>query len=199
MDETFSNNYAELSGFISQPPSLSHENRGEQFYKLPLAVQRLSGTYDTVNVILRSKQFLNLSLSAGDRLHVFGQLRSFNNKGTEGAKLVISVFARELIKDNCEDRNDILLRGTICKLPTLRKTPLGREISDFMLAINRRYGRSDYIPCIAWGQKAHEISRMSVGTVLTVSGRFQSREYIKSIEDRQLRKTAYEVSVIDFE
>lgn len=199
MDEAINNNYAEISGTLIQLPQLSHENRGERFYRAVVAVQRLSGTDDMLNVIIREKLLYNLSLEANDRLHVFGQLRSFNNKSNNGAKLVISLFARDLIKENCEERNDILLRGTLCKPPTLRKTPLGREISDFMLAVNRKYGRSDYLPCIAWGQNARVISEKPVGTVLTVSGRFQSRQYVKMENNVPVHKTAYEVSVIDFE
>ena len=199
MEETVNNNYAELSGFVAQPPALSHENRGERFFKFSISVERLSGAYDTVNIIAREKLLQNTNLQIGDRIHVFGQLRSFNNKSFDGPKLIISLFARDLIADTSEPRNDILLRGTLCKAPTLRKTPLGREISDFMLAINRYYSRSDYIPCIAWGQKAREISKKEVGTPLTVSGRFQSRQYIKMVDGMPVRKTAYEVSIIDYE
>lgn len=199
MDEAINNNYAEISGTLLHLPQLSHENRGERFYKAVVRVQRLSGTNDVLNVIIREKLLHSLTLEENDRVHIFGQLRSFNNKNNSGAKLIISLFARDLVKEHCEERNDILLRGTLCKPPTLRKTPLGREISDFMLAVNRRYGRSDYIPCIAWGQNARVISGKTVGTPLTVSGRFQSRQYVKMDNGVPVHKTAYEVSVIDFE
>ncbi|MBQ3257880.1 MAG: single-stranded DNA-binding protein [Oscillospiraceae bacterium] len=199
MDEAINNNYAEISGTLVQGPCLSHESRGEQFFKAAVAVQRLSGTDDILNVLIREKLLHGLTLKEREHLHIFGQLRSFNNKSGEGAKLVVSLFARDIIAEACEERNDILLRGTICKPPTLRKTPLGREISDFMLAINRKYGRSDYIPCIAWGQNARAIAAKPVGTTLTVSGRFQSRQYIKTEDGVPVQKTAYEVSVIDFE
>ena len=199
MDEAINNNYAEISGKLIQLPFPSHESRGEQFYKAVVAVRRLSGTDDTLNVIIREKLLHGLVLNEQDNVHIFGQLRSFNNKGGDGAKLVISLFARDIIAEPCEERNDILLRGTICKPPTLRKTPLGREISDFMLAVNRKYGRSDYLPCIAWGQNARTISVKPVGTTLTVSGRFQSRQYVKMENGISTHKTAYEVSVIDFE
>lgn len=199
MDEAINNNYAEISGRLTALPHFSHENRGEKFYTIPVAVQRLSGTNDILNVIIREKLISHLSLNEYDRVHIFGQLRSFNNKSENGAKLVISIFARDIIQDDCEDRNDILLQGTICKAPNLRKTPLGREICDFMMAVNRRYGRSDYLPCIAWGLKAREISEFTVGTSLTISGRFQSRQYTKMIDNMPIHKTAYEISVIDYE
>lgn len=199
MDEAINNNYAEISGTLVQLPCPSHESRGEQFYKAVVAVKRLSGTDDILNVIIREKLLRGLTLKENDHVHIFGQLRSFNNKSGSGARLIISLFARDIIPEPCEERNDILLRGTICKPPTLRKTPLGREISDFMLAVNRKYGRSDYLPCIAWGQSARAISAKPVGTILTVSGRFQSRQYIKTENGAPVQKTAYEVSVIDFE
>lgn len=199
MDEAINNNYAEISGTLLQLPQLSHENRGERFYRAVVGVQRLSGTDDLLNVIIREKLLRSLTFDQNDRVHIFGQLRSFNNKSDKGAKLIISLFARDIIIESCEERNDILLRGTICKPPTLRKTPLGREISDFMLAVNRKYGRSDYIPCIAWGQNARVISAKPVGSPLIVSGRFQSRQYIKMDNGVPVHKTAYEVSVVDFE
>ena len=199
MEEGINNNYVEVAGSIVHSPVFSHENRGEKFYTAPICIHRLSGATDTLNVILREKLLSHAALSEQDRVHVFGQLRSFNNKSYEGARLIISIFARDIIKEDCEDRNDILLRGTICKSPTLRRTPLGREICDFMLAVNRRCGRSDYIPCIAWGQKAREIAQLPVGTIITVSGRFQSRPYAKLTEDGPIHKVAYEVSVIEYE
>lgn len=199
MVESINNNYAEISGTLLQLPCPSHESRGEVFYKTVVAVRRLSGTDDKLNVIIREKLLRGLVLNENDHVHIFGQLRSFNNKSGGGAKLIVSLFARDIIREPCEERNDILLRGTVCKPPTLRKTPLGREISDFMLAVNRKYGRSDYLPCIAWGQNAREISAKPVGTVLTVSGRFQSRQYIKTEDGVPVHKTAYEVSVIDYE
>ena len=199
MDEGINNNFAEVAGMIAHAPVFSHENRGEKFYTTPICIHRLSGTTDTLNVIIREKLISHMELKEADRIHIFGQLRSFNNKTFNGAKLIVSIFARDIIAEECDDRNDILLRGTICKTPTLRKTPLGREICDFMLAVNRRCGRSDYIPCIAWGQKAREIAQLPVGTAITVSGRFQSRPYTKLTESGPIHKTAYEVSVIEYE
>ena len=199
MENTMNTNYAELSGKVVDSPILSHENRGERFYMFPLAVERLSGAQDTLKIIMREKLLTSAAPQTHKRLHVFGQLRSFNNKNPNGPKLIISLFARDFNTDCAEDQNDVLLRGTICKTPTLRKTPLGREISDFMLAVNRKYNQSDYIPCIAWGQKAHEISKKTVGTSITVNGRFQSRQYLKIIENMPVHKTAYEISMLDYE
>lgn len=199
MDNIINNNYAEISGILTALPRFSHENRGERFYIMQVAVQRLSGTFDTINVIIREKLLQTIILTEGIPLHIFGQLRSYNNKSETGAKLVVSLFARELTTEPCEPRNDILLKGTICKHPNFRTTPLGREICDFMLAVNRRYSKSDYLPCIAWGQKAREISQKTVGDTITVNGRLQSRKYIKLIEGTAVEKIAYEVSLTEYE
>ena len=125
-----------------------------------------------------------------------GQLRSFNNKSGQGNRLVISVLARTLLPTQEEDRNEILLRGVICKPPVLRRTPLGRCIADMMLAVNRRYGRADYLPCIAWGQVAMITGQMAVGDCLSLEGRVQSRIYTKVIEGCAQERTAYEVSIM---
>ena len=125
-----------------------------------------------------------------------GQLRSFNNKSGQGSRLVISVLARTLLPTQEEDRNDVLLKGVICKPPVLRRTPLGRCISDMMLAVNRRYGRADYLPCIAWGQVAMVTGRMAVGDSLALEGRIQSRIYTKVTEWGAEERTAYEVSIM---
>ena len=199
MDTIINNNYAELSGILIGLPRYSHENRGEKFYIMQVAVKRLSGTEDTINVIVREKFLNSLILTENIPLHIFGQLRSYNNKTGSGPKLIVSLFAREISTEPCECRNDILLYGTICKQPNFRTTPLGREICDFMLAVNRRYGKSDYLPCIAWGIKAREISQLIVGTTITVSGRLQSRTYTKVIDDIPTERIAYEISIIEYE
>ena len=128
---------------------------------------------------------------------MLGELRSFNNKSGEGARLVITVFAKEIILCDDEDCNVIRLIGTLCKKPNLRTTPMGRDICDLMLAVNRKYGRSDYLPCIAWGIKAREAADWDVGTTVSLEGRIQSRTYIKLIDDVPVEKTAFEVSVIE--
>ena len=149
-----------------------------------------------LHVIATGDQLRGLLPLEGRRLAVEGQLRSFNNKSGCGSKLVISVFARTLEATEEEDLNSIQLRGVICKPPVLRRTPLGRCISDMMLAVNRRYGRADYLPCIAWGQVAMITGRMDVGETLALEGRVQSRVYTKVIEGCAQERTAFEVSVM---
>lgn len=153
MDELEQNNYAELCGTLAAPPVLSHENRQERFFTFPLETQRLSGTIDRVNVVVRERLLAEMPLEESARLCVIGDVRSFNNRRGPGAKLVITVFARDIsLSDEPYDRNLILLSGTLCKPPNLRTTPMGRDICDLMLAVNRHYGRSDYLPCITWGR-----------------------------------------------
>ena len=147
-------------------------------------------------VIATGEQLQGLLPLHGRRLAVEGQLRSFNNKSGQGNRLVISVLARTLLPTQEEDRNEILLRGVICKPPVLRRTPLGRCIADMMLAVNRRYGRADYLPCIAWGQVAMITGQMAVGDCLSLEGRVQSRIYTKVIEGCAQERTAYEVSIM---
>lgn len=199
MDMIPENNYAKLCGVMAAGPVYSHSSRGQDFYSFPLEIQRLSGNTDTVNVILRREQLAALETEAAEKLCVVGQLRSFNNRRGEGAKLVITVFAKELFFCDEEDANLVRLSGTLCKAPNLRTTPMGRDICDLMLAVNRRYGRSDYLPCICWGVKAREAASWGVGTELKLEGRIQSRNYIKLTEDGPVEKTAFEVSVTEAE
>lgn len=197
MDENISSNAAVLCGTVTDRPVFSHCSRSESFFTFPISVMRLSGAYDRINVIMREELCLSLGLSGGERLRIVGELRSFNNKSGEGAKLVISVYAKDAERSDGGDENSIRLIGTLCKKPNLRTTPMGRDICDLMLAVNRRYGRSDYLPCITWGAKAREASLWDVGTVIELQGRIQSRSYIKLIGNEPVEKTAFEVSVID--
>jgi len=194
MEET--RNLLLLRGTAVEEPAVSHENHGQRFYRFPLSVQRLSGQTDVLHVIATAEQLAGLLPLTGRRLAVEGQLRSFNNKSGSGSRLVISVFARTLTATGEEDLNFIQLRGVICKPPVLRRTPLGRCISDMMLAVNRRYGRADYLPCIAWGQVAMLTGRMEVGSPLALEGRVQSRNYTKVVEGCAQERTAFEVSVM---
>ena len=176
---------------------MSHENHGQRFYRFPFAVRRLSGQADTLHVIATGEQLEGLLPLEDRRLSLEGQLRSFNNKSGTGSKLVISVFARTLLPaEEGEDLNMIELQGVICKPPILRRTPLGRCISDMMLAVNRRYGRADYLPCIAWGQVAMLTGRMDVGETLSLEGRVQSRAYTKVVDGQPQERTAFEVSIM---
>ncbi|MDE7221163.1 MAG: single-stranded DNA-binding protein [Oscillospiraceae bacterium] len=193
-------NFVQLRGTAAGEPVPSHENHGQQFFRFPFAVRRLSGQTDTLWIIATAEQLQRFTAGgslAGRRLDVEGQLRSFNNKSGCGSRLVISVFAQILLPaDGEEDQNRIALRGVICKPPVLRRTPLGRCISDMMLAVNRRYGRADYLPCIAWGQVAMITGNMSVGEVLSLEGRVQSRAYTKVVEGCAQERVAFEVSIM---
>ena len=189
------NNFVRLRGSIAGRPQLSHQSRGQEFYSFPLEIVRLSGNTDIINIIVRKEQLEELSVQSASKLQVTGQLRSFNNRSGQGAKLVITVFAKELLFCEGEDENLVILKGTLCKAPKLRCTPMGRDICDLMMAVNRHYGRSDYLPCICWGLKAREAAAYTVGTKLCLSGRVQSRNYIKLTDEGSVEKTAYEVSV----
>ena len=190
-------NRIQLHGCVEAAPVLSHSNHGVEFYRYPLAVARLSGAEDRINVVA-SGPLLERSgpLPPGQELTVRGEVRTFNNRTGVGSRLVISTFARELVREEGPDENRLELTGTLCKLPSLRATPLGRTICDMILAVNRRYGRADYLPCIAWGQVAMITGRMEVGTPLALEGRVQSRAYTKVVEGRAQERTAFEVSVM---
>ena len=194
-------NQALLCGTVTEPPVLSHRSRQETFYRFPLRVERLSGAADTLNVIARERLLRGMPLRSGDRVRAEGEVRTFNNKSGEGAKLVISLFARSILPvPEAEDENRVALTGTLCKPPMLRRTPLGREVCDLMLAVNRSYGRSDYLPCIAWGVRAREAADWTVGTAVTLQGRFQSRVYRKLLPDGlRIEKTAYEISAMEIQ
>ena len=197
MDENISRNTARLCGVIAAAPTFSHSGRGESFYTFPLEAARLSGATDKINIIVRDELMENVELREAEKICVIGELRSFNNKSGEGAKLVITVFAKELYLCDDDDLNEVRLIGTLCKKPNLRMTPMGRDICDLMLAVNRRYGRSDYLPCITWGLKAREAAEGGTGTMVTLEGRIQSRNYIKIVGGDPVEKTAFEVSVTD--
>ena len=150
-------NRVELRGVAEDAPLLSHVNHGCAFYRFTLSVLRLSGQADKLPVIVPRPLLLLTPVSPGDGVHITGQLRSFNNKSGQGSRLVISTFAQTLTHDAGEPLNRIFLSGVLCKQPALRRTPLGREICDMILAVNRRYGRADYLPCIAWGAVAQPV------------------------------------------
>ena len=197
MDET--RNDLLLRGTAAAEPAFSHENHGQRFYRFPLSVRRLSGQADVLQVIATGEQLSHLLPLTGRRLEIQGQLRSFNNKSGQGSRLVISAFTRLLVETAGEDVNIIELKGAICKPPVLRRTPLGRCICDMMLAVNRRYGRADYLPCIAWGQVAMVTGQLPVGSTLALEGRVQSRVYTKVLDGVPQERTAYEVSIMRFQ
>ena len=193
MDDT--RNFVRLRGAAGDP-QVSHENHGQRFFRFPLSVRRLSGQPDVIYVIATGEQLQPLLPLEGRRLTVEGQLRSFNNKSGQGSRLVITLYARSLRKGGGEPANDLVLAGVLCKPPVFRRTPLGREICDLMLAVNRRYGRADYLPCIAWGQVAVLTGRLDTGSPLALEGRVQSRIYTKIVDGQPQERTAYEVSVM---
>lgn len=186
-----------LRGRLAAPPALSHINHGVEFFLLPLTVCRLSGAVDTLHVVASRQQLDALPpLEEGCPLTVRGDVRTFNNRSGVGSRLVISVFAKELSREEGEDENRLELSGILCKPPVLRTTPLGRTICDMILAANRRYGRADYLPCIAWGSLAYRCGSMEVGDRLSLEGRLQSRIYTKEIDGQVQERTAFEVSVM---
>ena len=195
MDEIYAANRADLCGLAAEPPRFSHESRGILFYTFPLETIRLSGTSDTINIVLR-ESMLGEMPNAGRPVRVTGELRSYNNKSGVGNRLVLTVLARELAPGD-EDENHILLTGAICKAPSFRVTPMGREICDIILAVSRRYRRSDYIPVITWGAQARQTAELPVGTQLMVRGRLQSRDYVKVIAGESYPRKSYEVSAAD--
>ncbi|MBQ9647608.1 MAG: single-stranded DNA-binding protein, partial [Oscillospiraceae bacterium] len=189
-----SQNYVELWGVAEAEPRYSHENHGQRFYKFPLRVDRLSGQADRPVVVVSESQLRDVDIAGETPLRVIGQLRSFNNKSGQGSRLVITVLAQELAESDGSFFNRILLSGVLCKQPYLRRTPLGRSICDIILAVNRHYGRADYLPCIAWGQVASRVAGMTVGDRLALEGRVQSRNYTKILDTGPEERTAFEVS-----
>ena len=190
-------NRIRLHGRLGGKPTLSHSNHGVEFYQFPLCVMRLSGAEDCINVVTPRHLLEPLGeLQADEELTVNGEVRTFNNRTGVGSRLVISTFARELIPETGEDDNRLELSGTLCKLPGLRATPMGRTICDLILAVNRRYGRADYLPCIAWGSLAHRCGALQVGDPVRLNGRLQSRRYTKQTEHRMEERVAFEVSVM---
>ena len=190
-------NFVELSGQALSVPILSHENHGEQFYKFPLRVARLSGQYDIPTITVNANLLDDCPVLPDTSLYLRGQLRSYNNKTGTPPRLIISVLARTLTGTEEGSCNTVRLCGTICKPPTYRRTPLGRQICDMILAVNRRYGRADYLPCIAWGTVAQQTALLDVGESLCLEGRIQSRTYAKTLSTGQSEeRTAYEVSVM---
>ena len=203
LDKVIENNRVCIIGEIVSEFTFSHEVFGEGFYIANVSVNRLSDMVDVIPLMI-SERLIDVTKDyRGMKIEVAGQFRSYNrHEGTKN-KLVLSIFVRELrfieedeMPEEQSKSNQIFLDGFVCKPPIYRKTPLGREIADVLVAVNRPYGKSDYIPCIAWGRKARFAGGLEVGSHLQVSGRVQSREYTKKIgEDEVERRVAYEVSV----
>ena len=199
MQTDWTENHAVLRGEVVQRPEPSHESHGIAYDRFPLSVRRLSGHADVVNVIAPRPLLAGQRLLPGGQVEVTGEVRSFNNKSGTGRRLVISLLARGIRPDGGPHSNTLTLRGSLCKPPILRTTPLGREICDLMLAVSRRYGRADYLPCIAWGASARRCAGLEVGDGLWLEGRFQSRAYTKVIDGESQERVAYEISAVRLE
>ena len=198
------NNYLVLIGKIISEKSFSHEIYGESFYLFNLEVPRLSGNEDIIPITISERLIANFNLEIGKKVVVEGQFRSYNSYENERNRLVLTVFAKDIMEyseENQEDSkekisNEVTLNGYICKKPIYRQTPFGREIADLLLAVNRAYNKSDYIPCIAWGRNARFCENMEIGTEVRIVGRVQSRIYEKKFEDGTVeQRVAYEVSI----
>ncbi len=202
------NNYLTLVGKVTGEKRFSHEIYGESFYVFDLSVARLSGNADIIPVTVSERLIKDEMLKEGNNLLVKGQFRSYNSYENERNRLILTVFAKDVIEveENEEEENEmakkdmitneVVLVGYICKKPIYRQTPFGREISDILLAVNRAYNKSDYIPCIAWGRNARFCQDLEVGTQVKIVGRVQSRTYEKKFEDGTVeQRVAYEVSV----
>ena len=190
------NNKVYLQGIVEDCPQFNHIVKDEEFYGFNLRVARLSGQSDLIPIIISKSLINEKNVKQGDCLALRGQFRSFNKMENEKRRLILSVFVKEVCEwDDLANPNVIELNGFVCKPVIYRTTPFSREICDVLLAVNRKFNKSDYIPCIAWGNNAQIVSRMQVPTNLKIVGRIQSREYNKLFENKAITKTAYEVSI----
>lgn len=199
MEPNVSRNQITLRGSLRELPEFSHENHEKRFFRFYLEVQRLSGAVDTLPVIAEEAILNTVDLSGGDMLTVTGQVRSHNLREGGKRRLSVFVFAATITAEDGEPINTVQLDAVICREPTYRRTPLGREICDVMLAVPRPFHRADYLPCILWGRIAAEATQCSVGDQLIVDGRLQSRVYTKLTEEGAQERTAYEISALTAE
>ena len=204
-EKILNNNQVVVAGEIVSDFRFSHEIFGEGFYMVDLVVSRLSDAHDVIPLMVSDRLFDVEKSHIGEKVLAKGQFRSYNKHEENKNRLILSVFVREIeVIDAVDDKenkpNQIYLDGYICKEPIYRMTPLGREIADILLAVNRAYGKSDYIPCICWGRNARYATTFEIGSHVSVIGRIQSREYVKKLsEDEAERRIAYEVSVCKIE
>lgn len=202
IDKPIENNEVEVLGTVLEAPRYSHQVFDEPFYSFSLQVNRLSDATDQIQVTVSGHYPILQEIEVGSTVHIRGQFRSYNNTVGCLPKLILTVFAREiqLVSYEAEHLNHIFLNGFLCRPPSYRTTPFGREITDLLLAINRQYNKSDYIPCIAWGKNARTASQLNVGSHIQVWGRIQSREYQKRINEFETQsKIAYEISIFKLE
>ena len=195
-------NIAELCGVVISDLIYSHKTYGEIFYTFELGIERRSGFIDEINIMVSERLIFDEPPKKGDFVEIKGQIRTYNEIVEEKNKLSVLVFAKEIYQSENFGYNEnyIYLEGFLCRPPLKRTSPLGREICDMMLAVNRMYNKSDYIPCIAWGRNAAYAEKLGVGTKLALTGRIQSREYKKKLPDgRAETRKAFEVSVVKLE
>lgn len=185
-----------LRGSLLALPRFSHSNHGRKFYRFTLEVPRLSGAVDQLPVIAEECLVMELDPCAGEMLTVTGQIRSHNYRSEHGRHLLIFVFATTVTVEDGEPINDVYLEGPLCREPTYRRTPLGREICDAMLAVPRAFHRADYLPCILWGRTAQLISTCHTSDTVAIQGRLQSRIYTKVTPEGSEDRTAYEISAL---
>lgn len=192
-------NQAVLRGSLITLPEFSHENHGHTFFRFFLEVPRLSGAVDILPVIAEERVLNSMDLSGGEQLTVTGQVRSHNVHTDAKRKLLIFVFAMSITAEDGDPVNEVILEGPICREPTYRRTPLGREICDIMLAVPRAFHRADYLPCILWGRTAQEGAQLHTRDRLRIYGRMQSRIYTKITDYGSEERTAYEISALSAE
>lgn len=189
-------NQITLRGALASPPAFSHENHGRQFYRFLLEVPRLSGAVDILPVIAERSLLEGTAIEEARWVRVMGQIRSHNQRSDGRRHLMIFVFASSIVCEGGDPLNEVLLEGFLCREPTYRRTPLGREICDVMLAVPRAFQRADYLPCILWGSTAQEAAMCHTRDKITISGRLQSRIYTKLTEEGPQERTAYEISAL---
>ena len=192
-------NQVTLRGSLLSLPRFSHENHGKKFYRFTLEVPRLSGTADLLPIVAEERLVQAMDTDAGDMIRIEGQIRSHNVRNNGSRHLLIFVFASSITVEEGEPLNDVLLEGILCREPVYRRTPLGREICDMMLAVPRQFKRADYLPCILWGRLAQEGSQCHIRSGIRISGRMQSRNYTKVTEEGPQERTAYEISALTAE
>ncbi len=192
-------NYIVLRGNLTGIPQFSHENHGKRFFRFLLQVSRLSGTVDLLPVIAEESLLRGIDTACSPCLTVTGQVRSHNLRQTDSRKLLIFVFAGSITVEEGEPVNEVYLEGPLCREPTYRRTPLGREICDVMLAVPRAFRRADYLPCILWGRVAQDVSQCHTSQRLRIVGRLQSRIYTKITPEGAMERTAYEISGLSAE
>jgi single-stranded DNA-binding protein len=197
MRTEWNENQGVLVGEVVGEPEFSHENHGEDYFRVLLRVPRLSGTDDRLHLMVSRTLLEGCPVQDGSWVRAEGEVRSHNNRTGQGSRLQIFLFVKGLEETQSLPENHLLLSGVICRATNYRRTPLGREICDLLLAVNRKYGRADYLPCIAWGSLARQCAGMDAGDGLHLSGRLQSRTYIKVIDGVEEERTAFEVSIME--